>query len=83
MVDECKINAMVDERYQAITAAKQDGLRQTKPQFSLVRPIQTRFYVYLSPDAALTQLFDGHFVFIDPVDNEMASQLIANGFWEM
>jgi len=83
LVDEGKINALVDRRYKEILAEKQERLDQVKPEFTLVRPIQTRFYAYLSPDAALTQLFDGHFVFVDPVDNEMAPQLIANGFWEM
>jgi FkbM family methyltransferase len=57
-----------------------EPITETPP---LVRPIQSRFYAYLSPDAGLTQLHDGHFIFVDPADHEMATQLIANGFWEM
>ena len=55
LVDEGKINALVDRRYKEILAEKQERLDQVKPEFTLVRPIQTRFYAYLSPDAALTQ----------------------------
>jgi FkbM family methyltransferase len=83
LIDENRINTIVDERYNAIIAAKQERLEQTRQNLPLVRPIQPRFYAYLTPDSALAQLFDGHFVFVDPVDNEMALQLIANGFWKM
>jgi FkbM family methyltransferase len=53
------------------------------PEYAQVRPLQHRFYAYLSPDVAMTQLYDGHFVYVDPADHEMGSQLIANGYWEM
>ncbi len=41
-----------------------------------------RVYAYLGPDTALTQLHDGHFVYVDPVDEGMSAHLIARGFWE-
>jgi FkbM family methyltransferase len=55
----------------------------TAPEPGHVRPLSTRFYAYLSPDVALTQLYDGHFMFVDPADEEMAPHFIANGYWEI
>jgi FkbM family methyltransferase len=41
-----------------------------------------RVYAYLGPDCALTQLTDGHFIFVDPADDSLTPHLIANGYWE-
>jgi FkbM family methyltransferase len=46
-------------------------------------PPPARFYAYLTPDAALTQLYDGHFIFVDPADEQLAPHLIARGYWEL
>ncbi len=91
------IRAAVDRRVAALVDARLAGLpgarapnsadmRPTEPPAptpALVRPVVPRLYAYLSPDVALTQLYDGHFIYVDPADEEMGSQLIANGFWEM
>lgn len=39
-------------------------------------------YFYLGPDAAITRLVDGHFLFVDPQDETVSSHLIGRGFWE-
>ena len=39
-------------------------------------------YFYLGPDLALAQLEDGHFVYVDPLDETVAHHLIASGRWE-
>jgi FkbM family methyltransferase len=41
-----------------------------------------RLYAYLGPDAAITQLQDGQFLYVDPVDRQIASHMIARGHWE-
>ena len=41
-----------------------------------------RFYAYLGPDLAMTRLTDGHFIYVDPTDEQIASHLIARGYWE-
>jgi FkbM family methyltransferase len=43
---------------------------------------RARFYAYLGPDLALTQLTDGHFIYVDPTDEQIAPHLIAHGYWE-
>jgi FkbM family methyltransferase len=41
-----------------------------------------RVYAYLGPDLALTQLHDGHFIYVDPRDESLSAHLIARGYWE-
>jgi FkbM family methyltransferase len=41
-----------------------------------------RFYAYLGPDVAVTQLENGLFIFVDPCDEGIAPHLIARGYWE-
>jgi FkbM family methyltransferase len=41
-----------------------------------------RFYTYLGPDLALTQLWDGQFIYVDPQDEQISHQIIARGYWE-
>jgi FkbM family methyltransferase len=43
---------------------------------------RARLYAYLGPDLALTQLVDGHFIYVDPSDEQIAHHLIARGYWE-
>jgi FkbM family methyltransferase len=80
---ERKVTALVDVRLANRADEPMPPHEPITEKPTLVRPIQPRFYAYLSPDVALTQLHDGHFIFVDPADHEMATQLIANGFWEM
>ena len=35
-------------------------------------------YFYLGPDLALAQLEDGHFVYVDPLDETVAHHLIVS-----
>ena len=42
----------------------------------------SRVYAYLGPDCALTQLTDGHFIYVDPYDESLSPHLIARGYWE-
>ncbi len=41
-----------------------------------------RRYFYLDPDTALTILWDGHAIFVDPRDEQIAPSLIVRGAWE-
>lgn len=41
-----------------------------------------REYWYLGPEAALTRLLDGHFIYVDPMDETVGAHLIAHGRWE-
>ena len=41
-----------------------------------------RVYAYLGPNLALTQLHDGHFIYVDPADESLSAHLIARGYWE-
>jgi FkbM family methyltransferase len=42
----------------------------------------SRFYAYLGPHMALTQLCDGHYIYVDPKDDGLSAHLIARGYWE-
>ena len=84
-----RVTALVDARLASLVEARAPNstdnqtTRPAEVDPVQVRPLLDRFYAYLSPEVALTQLYDGHFVFVDPADDEMACQIIANGFWEM
>ena len=39
-------------------------------------------YFPLAADVGLTRLLDGHFLYVDPMDETVASHLIARGYWE-
>ncbi|QQQ18005.1 FkbM family methyltransferase [Brevundimonas vitis] len=39
-------------------------------------------YFTLGPDLGLTRLTDGHFLYVDPMDEAVAAHLIARGYWE-
>jgi FkbM family methyltransferase len=84
-----RVAAQVDARLEELAVTRvpestdMQELEPPPPELPLVRPVVPRLYAYLSPDVALTQLYDGHFIYVDPADEEMGSQLIANGFWEM
>lgn len=39
-------------------------------------------YFPLADDMGLTRLLDGHFLYVDPMDETVASHLIARGYWE-
>ena len=39
-------------------------------------------YFYLAEGLGLTRLLDGHFLYVDPLDETVASHLIARGYWE-
>lgn len=39
-------------------------------------------YFPLADDMGLTRLLDGHFLYVDPLDETVASHLIARGYWE-
>src|SRR5437660_168721 len=41
-----------------------------------------RLYAYLGPDMALTQMHDGHFIYVDPADESLSAHLIGRGYWE-
>jgi FkbM family methyltransferase len=41
-----------------------------------------RFYAWLTPEVALTRLHDGHFIFVDPADEQITPHLVARGYWE-
>lgn len=52
------------------------------PAAAPAQPLQ-RQYAYLGPDMAMTQLYDGQFIFVDPLDEEISAQMIARGYWEV
>lgn len=39
-------------------------------------------YFTLGEDLGLTRLLDGHFLYVDPMDEAVAAHLIARGYWE-
>lgn len=39
-------------------------------------------YFPLAGDMGLTRLLDGHFLYVDPLDETVAAHLIARGYWE-
>ena len=61
-----------------------DALAWCATQAKTAKPSEEkpRFYAYLGPDAALTQLHDGQFLYVDPMDRQIASHMIARGHWE-
>lgn len=44
--------------------------------------IETQRYFPLTPDMAITRLHDGHFVYVDPLDEAVGIHLITRGDWE-
>jgi len=45
-------------------------------------PIETLRYVPRRPDRGIARLNDGHFVYVDPMDEAVGAHLIARGYWE-
>jgi FkbM family methyltransferase len=72
---------MAQEPVQEVQEPAAPGAVQNPP--AQAAPTPARLYAYLSPDVALSQLYDGHFVFVDPADEQVAPHLIGRGYWEM
>ncbi|MFW2342413.1 FkbM family methyltransferase [Brevundimonas sp.] len=52
------------------------------PVTVLAAPIETQRYFPISPDMGIARLTDGHFVYVDPLDEAVGAHLIARGYWE-
>ena len=44
--------------------------------------VESQRYFPLGQDLGLTRLQDGHFLYVDPMDEAVAAHLIARGYWE-
>lgn len=45
-------------------------------------PVETQRYFPISADMGIARLTDGHFVYVDPLDEAVGAHLIARGYWE-
>ncbi|WP_417232963.1 FkbM family methyltransferase [Brevundimonas sp.] len=48
----------------------------------LAANVESQRYFPLGHDLGLTRLQDGHFLYVDPMDEAVAAHLIARGYWE-
>lgn len=40
-------------------------------------------YFYLAPDLAMVRLNCGHMLYVDPLDEHVSANIIANGVWSV
>lgn len=52
------------------------------PVTVLAAPVETQRYFPISADMGIARLTDGHFVYVDPLDEAVGAHLIARGYWE-
>lgn len=52
------------------------------PVTVLPAPVETQRYFPISADMGIARLTDGHFVYVDPLDEAVGAHLIARGYWE-
>jgi len=77
------VNAMLPGTWQIVKMSDRTGLPAApwRGANSERMQVETNYY-YLGPDLVLAQMRNGHFLYLDPQDESVASHLITRGVWE-
>jgi FkbM family methyltransferase len=77
------INAILPDTWQIVKISERTGLPAAPWRGAHIERMQVETnYYYLGPDLALAQMRNGHFLYLDPQDESVASHLITRGVWE-